>query len=104
MSLVGTRLGPYQLEEELGRGGMATVHRARPLKLGVEVDRRQSGLAALTARLGDPGLEEARRGDLERLRARGLALLLDYAQEDPALEPLRGSPEWETLFPTRTAR
>jgi serine/threonine protein kinase len=33
----GTRLGPYEVIAELGRGGMGEVHRARDAKLGRDV-------------------------------------------------------------------
>lgn len=36
-SLVGVRLGQYQLLEQIGRGGMATVYRAHQLNLGRDV-------------------------------------------------------------------
>jgi TolB-like protein/cytochrome c-type biogenesis protein CcmH/NrfG len=52
--LVGTKLGPYEIVEPLGHGGMGEVYRARDTRL-----RRQVAIKTISARVGiDPEARE----------------------------------------------
>src|SRR4051794_36728311 len=73
---VGTRIGPYRVEELLGRGGMGVVYRATDLRLG-----RQVALKLLPPELAED----------ERFRARferesRLAASIDHAGIVPVYE------------------
>lgn len=77
----GTRLGPYEIEGELGRGGMGEVYRARDTRLGREVALKilAAGLAS------DP--ESVRRFDKEAKAVASLShpnvvTLLDVGEQD----------------------
>ncbi|MEO0650165.1 MAG: serine/threonine-protein kinase, partial [Planctomycetota bacterium] len=73
--LVGARFGEFVLEDELGRGGMGVVYRARQLNLG-----RQVALKIL------PIASQGRMGAIERFRREArAAALLDHPNVVPVL-------------------
>jgi eukaryotic-like serine/threonine-protein kinase len=49
MAAVGSRIGPYEIEALLGRGGMGEVYRARDTRLN-----RPVAVKFLSDRLADP--------------------------------------------------
>ncbi|MCI0341472.1 MAG: protein kinase, partial [Planctomycetales bacterium] len=90
-------IGPYQILSELGRGGFATVYRARDSR-----DGRDVALKVLRSGEGGPGPDDLRRFRRESEAARtldhpGIVKVLDAAPEgtEPmwvAMELVDGEP------------
>ncbi len=94
----GERIGPYELREELGRGGMGAVHRAVDARTGQEVALKLL-LAVADERARRRQLLEARA--LMGLRHRSVVSLLDAGEDRGrpwlALELVRGRSLQERL-------
>ncbi|HTV01374.1 MAG TPA: serine/threonine-protein kinase [Luteitalea sp.] len=74
---LGMRLGPYQIDDRIGRGGMATVYRARRVD---EQFLQQVAIKVMDLRLSDPALVALFRNErqiLAMLEHPGLTRLLD---------------------------
>ncbi len=78
------RIGPYRLEEEIGRGGMGIVYRARPREGGptVALKRMRDGATASRADR-ERFLREARLAG--HLRHPGVVPVLDAGEDGPEL-------------------
>ncbi len=94
----GERIGPYELREQLGRGGMGVVHRAVDARTGQEVALKLL-LAVADERARRRQLLEARA--LTRLRHPSVVSLLDAGEDRGrpwlALELVRGRSLQERL-------
>ena len=80
----GRRIAGYQIEEELGRGGMAIVYRARDINLG-----RIVALKILAPQLASD--DSFRQRFIQESRA---AAAVDHPPERASVQPRRSESKW----------